>query len=223
MSYFYFLLPAMLLSAFAQFKVQSTYRRYAQVRAAGNLSAADVARRLLDANGLYDVQIRQIGGNLTDNYDPRNRVLSLSQSTFNSASVAAIGVAAHECGHALQHAEGYLPLRLRSVIAPVASFSSQAAWVLIFLGLVLSLPFLLDVGIIVFCAVVLFYLVTLPVEFNASHRALQALETGAYLQGEELKQSRKVLSAAALTYVAAALTAVLQLLRLLAISGRRRN
>lgn len=217
------LLPAIILTIFAQSRVSSTYHKYAKVRARSGYSAYDVARRMLDMNGLRDVQIEQVRGNLTDHYDPRGRVLRLSESTYHSASVAAIGVAAHECGHALQDAEAYMPLRLRGALVPVANFGSQASWILIILGLFLSSANLIAIGVVAFAVVVVFQMVTLPVEFNASTRALAALEGGGFLEQDEVAQTNKVLRAAALTYVAAALTAILQLLRLLLIFGRRND
>lgn len=223
MYYYYLLLPAVIISLYAQIKVQSTYSKYSKVQASANMTAAQMARRILDANGLRDVRIELVAGNLTDNYDPRSKVLHLSQSTYSSASVAAIGVAAHECGHAIQDAEDYGPLRLRAVLVPIASIGSRASWLLLILGLIIGLTPLVDVGIILFCAVVLFYLVTLPVEFNASSRALRVLDSDGYMQQDEVKQTAKVLRAAALTYVAAALTAVLELLRLLTIANRNRR
>ncbi len=217
------LLPALLLSLYAQAKVSSTYGKYGKVRAKSGIAACDMARRLLDYNGLSDVRIEQVAGNLTDHYDPRSQVLRLSQTTYHSCSVAALGVAAHEAGHAMQHAEGYMPLRIRGVLAPVAQFGSYASWILILIGVFMSAFNLITLGIIFFSAAVLFQLVTLPVEFNASSRALAALEGGGFLDQEETDQTAKVLKAAALTYVAAALTAMLQLLRLLLIFGNRRD
>ena len=172
-------------------------------------------------NGLREVRIEQVRGSLTDHYDPRSRVLRLSESTYHSNSVAAIGVAAHECGHALQDAEGYAPLKIRGALVPVANFGSSASWILILLGIFFSAANLISIGVLAFAAVVVFQLVTLPVEFNASNRALAALEGGGFLTRDEVAQTNKVLRAAALTYVAAALTAVLQLLRLLLLFGRR--
>lgn len=228
MPYFYFdwtyliLLPALILAGYAQAKVSSTYSKYAKVAARTGITASRMARQLLDMNGLQDVAIQPVRGNLTDNYDPRHKVLHLSETSFNSSSVAALGVAAHECGHALQDAEGYAPLRIRNTMAPVASFGSSAAWIIFIIGLFGSIPALLDIGILCFVAVVAFQLVTLPVEFNASNRALACLEGCGFLDGEELTMTGKVLRAAALTYVAAALMAILQLLRMLALSNRRR-
>ena len=215
------LLPALLLSVYAQAKVSSTYRKYAKVRAGSGYAACDVARQMLDMNGLREVRIEQVRGSLTDHYDPRSRVLRLSESTYHSNSVAAIGVAAHECGHALQDAEGYAPLKIRGALVPVANFGSSASWILILLGIFFSAANLISIGVLAFAAVVVFQLVTFPVEFNASNRALAALEGGGFLTRDEVAQTNKVLRAAALTYVAAALTAVLQLLRLLLLFGRR--
>ncbi len=217
------LLPALALSLYAQFKISSTYKKYAKVQAASGIAACDMARQLLDYNGLKHVRVEMVAGNLTDHYDPRRQVLRLSQTTYASRSVAALGVAAHEAGHALQHSEGYMPLKLRSLLVPVAQFGSYASWVLILIGILANALNLIGLGIIFFTAVVAFQLVTLPVEFNASSRALAALEGGGFLTREETDQTAKVLQAAALTYVAAALTAMLQLLRLILIFGGRRE
>ena len=212
------LLPALILAGYAQTKVTSTYSKYAKVMARSNVTAAQMARQLLDMNGLSSVPIEPVKGSLTDNYDPRNKVLHLSEATYNSCSVAALGVAAHECGHAFQDRDNYSPLRMRNNLAPIASIGSGAAWILFIIGLLMSMMGLVRLGILCFVAVVAFQLITLPVEFNASNRALAALEGGGFLDQTELGQAKNVLSAAALTYVAAALTAVLQLFRMLAIS-----
>ncbi|MBO7668602.1 MAG: zinc metallopeptidase [Firmicutes bacterium] len=215
---FILLIPAILLAGYAQTKVTSTYNKYSKVYARRNITAAQLARQLLDMNGLNAVPIQPIRGSLTDNYDPRNKVLHLSETTYSSTSVAALGVAAHECGHAIQDLEGYSPLRLRNNLAPIASIGSSAAWIIFIAGLLMSMMGLVRLGILCFVAVVAFQLVTLPVEMNASNRALAALEGGGFLYDDELGQAKQVLSAAALTYVAAALTAILQLFRMLAIS-----
>lgn len=215
------LLPAILISAIAQMRVSSTFHKYQKVRAQSGISAADAARDILNMNGLSHVRIELVRGHLSDHYDPRDQVLRLSESTYYSNSVAALGVAAHEAGHALQDAEVYAPLRVRNALVPVANFSSSASWILILLGIFLGLGTLVYIGIIVFTAVVVFQLVTLPVEFNASNRALAALEGGSFLSQPETAMAGKVLRAAALTYVAAALTAILQLLRLLLIARNR--
>jgi len=214
------LLPAILVSLIAQMRVNSTFHKYQAVAAQSRVTASQVARQMLDMNGLGNVRIERVHGHLSDHYDPRSKVLRLSESTYNSPSVAALGVAAHECGHAMQDAERYAPLRIRNSMVPVANFGSSASWILLLLGLFMGFPSLMYLGILVFTAVVAFQLVTLPVEFNASNRALAALEGGGFLTREEVGMSAKVLRAAALTYVAAALTAVLQLLRLLLIARR---
>lgn len=217
------LLPAILLSIYAQSKISSTYRRFSQVAARAGIPAWQVARRMLDQNGLQNIAIEQVAGSLTDHYDPSKKVLRLSQSIYNSSSVAALGVAAHECGHALQDAEAYAPLRIRGALVPVANIGSQASWFLILLGILFSFGKLITIGILLFSAVVIFQLVTLPVEFNASSRALATLEGSGYLSREETPMAKKVLSAAALTYVAAALTSILQLVRLVLLFGRRND
>ncbi len=210
----------------ASSRVNSVFRRYSAVRSRSGLTGREAAERILRANGIYDVTVRHIPGNLTDHYDPRNKTLGLSDSTYGSASVAAIGVAAHECGHAVQHATGYAPLKFRGALVPVANFGSTLAWPLILIGLLIgsrSASLFINMGILLFSAAVLFQLVTLPVEFNASNRAVKVLETTGMLYPEEIRQTRAVLGAAALTYVASAASAILQLLRLLLITGRRRN
>ena len=210
----------------ASSRVNSVFRRYSTVRSRSGLTGREAAERILRANGIYDVTVRHIPGNLTDHYDPRNRTLGLSDSTYGSASVAAIGVAAHECGHAAQHATGYAPLKFRGALVPAANFGSTLAWPLILIGLFLrsdTAVIFINMGILLFSAAVLFQLVTLPVEFNASSRAVKVLETTGMLYPEEIRQTKAVLGAAALTYVASAASAILQLLRLLLITGRRRN
>lgn len=188
------------------------------------MTGAQAAERILNSAGIYDVTVQHISGNLTDHYDPRNKVLSLSDSTYSSTSVAAVGVAAHECGHAIQHQTNYAPLNIRSAIVPVANFGSSIAWPLILIGLFFTSKtgtFLIDLGIICFSMAVLFQLVTLPVEFNASSRAVKILENTGILGHEELQGTKKVLGAAALTYVAGAASAILQLLRLIILFGGR--
>lgn len=210
----------------ASSRVNSVFRRYSTVRSRSGLTGREAAERILRANGIYDVTVRHIPGNLTDHYDPRNKTLGLSDSTYGSASVAAIGVAAHECGHAVQHATGYAPLKFRGALVPVANFGSTLAWPLILIGLFIgsnTAVLFINLGILLFSAAVLFQLVTLPVEFNASGRAVKVLETTGMLYPEEIRQTKAVLGAAALTYVASAASAILQLIRLLLITGRRRN
>lgn len=218
------LIPALILSMWAQFRVSSTFSRFSKVRASSGMTATQMAEQLLHAEGVYDVSVERTRGNLTDHYDPKNMVLRLSDSTANSTSVAALGVAAHEAGHVLQHRDGYAPLMLRTAAVPVVNIGSNLSWPLFLVGLIFSWEPLLYAGIALFALAVLFALITLPVEFNASKRALAALETNGYLQpGEEMRGAKKVLSAAAMTYVASAFMAIMQLLRLLAIAGARRD
>ncbi|MBC8547539.1 zinc metallopeptidase [Clostridiaceae bacterium NSJ-31] len=223
-SYYWILVvPAMLLAAFAQMKVSSTFNRYSQVRSRSGYTGAQAARDILDRNGLQGVRIERVRGNLTDHYDPRSNVVRLSDSVYDSPSVAAIGVAAHECGHAVQHAVGYFPIKLRSAIIPVTNIGSKLSIPLLLIGLVVQVEPLINLGILLFSTMALFQLVTLPVEYNASNRALATLDSTGMLSGDELQGSKKVLSAAALTYVAALLVAVMQLLRLLLLFGGRRR
>ena len=218
------LIPALILSMWAQFRVSSTFSRFSKVRASSGMTATQMAEQLLHAEGVYDVSVERTRGNLTDHYDPKNMVLRLSDSTANSTSVAALGVAAHEAGHVLQHRDGYAPLMLRTAAVPVVNIGSNLSWPLFLVGLIFSWEPLLYAGIALFALAVLFAIITLPVEFNASKRALAALEANGYLQpGEEMRGARKVLSAAAMTYVASAFMAIMQLLRLLAIAGSRRD
>ncbi|MDZ4991508.1 peptidase [Clostridium perfringens] len=217
------IIPAILISAWAQFKVSSTFNKYSTVRSRNGYTGAQVARILLNNAGLQDVEIQQVPGRLSDHYDPRAKVLRLSSDVYGSTSVASIGVAAHEVGHAIQDKESYAALVFRNAIVPVVNFSSSLSWILFFIGILFSYKSLVAIGIILFSAVVLFQLVTLPVEFNASSRALKLLEGQGILYDNEVKEARQVLSAAALTYVAATLMAVLQLVRLIAISNRNSN
>lgn len=209
-----------LISLFAQFLVNSRFSKYSRVRSRSGMTGAQAAERILQSQGIYDVAIQRVSGKLTDHYDPRNKTLNLSDAVYASTSVAAVGVAAHECGHAIQHARGYAPLSFRSALVPVANIGSQLSWLFIILGIFFGGSHtLIMIGILMFSAAVLFQLVTLPVEFNASGRALKLLSETGILQKDEVSDIRKVLSAAALTYVAAAATAVLQLLRLLRLFG----
>lgn len=217
------LIPAILISAWAQFKVSSTFNKYSTVRSINGYTGAQVARILLNDAGLQEVEIQQVPGRLSDHYDPRAKVLRLSSDVYGSTSVASIGVAAHEVGHAIQDKESYSALVFRNAIVPVVNFSSSLSWILFFIGILLSYSTLVTIGIILFSVVVLFQLVTLPVEFNASSRALKLLEARGILYDKEVDGARNVLSAAALTYVAATLMAVLQLVRLIAISNRNSN
>lgn len=220
---FIILLPALIIAAWAQYKVSSTYEKYREVRSINGYTGAQTARMLLDSNGLFDVPIEIIGGRLTDHYDPSKRVMRLSEDIFYGTSVASIGIAAHETGHAVQHSERYSPLIMRNSIAPVVNFSSNASWIIIMLGFFLRMSGLIQIGILLFTAVVIFQLITLPVEFNASSRALKMLSSRGILYDEEVKGAKNVLSAAAMTYVAAALTAIAQLVRLILISDRNRD
>ena len=216
------LIPGLLLALYAQFKVTSTFNRFKQVPSRTGLTGAQVARMILDGNGCRDVRIEHVRGSLTDHYDPRDNVLRLSDEVYASRSIAALGVAAHEAGHAIQDAKDYVPMRIRANLVPLANIGSQAATPLFMLGLLFSWEPLLKVGILCFAFAVLFYLVTLPVEFNASGRAVAVLSQS-YLPADEVKGVKAVLSAAALTYVASALQAVLQLLRLVLLANRRRD
>ena len=219
-------LAGVAVSMIASAKMRSTFNRYSTVRSRPGMTGRDTAERLLHSQGIYDVRVEHVSGSLTDHYDPRNKVLRLSDVTYNSASVAAIGVAAHECGHAVQHAKGYAPLSIRSALVPVVNFGSAVSWPLILAGLLInsrSAVMLLNLGILAFSLSVLFQIVTLPVEFNASNRALRILGDTGMLYPDEVRDTRKVLTAAALTYVAGAAAAILQLLRLLLISNSRRR
>jgi len=217
------LLPGIIITAIAQSRINSTYHKYSKVPSSQGKQAWQVAREMLDSHGLQHVAVERVRGSLTDHYDPTRKVLRLSDSIYGSTSVAALGVAAHECGHALQDAEGYAPLKFRGALVPVANIGSKGSWILILLGIFLGMTNLVGIGILLFSAVVLFQLVTLPVEFNASNRALAVLGGVGYLSANEVPMAKKVLKAAALTYVAAALTSILQLLRLLLIFGNRRD
>lgn len=234
MGYYYYWDPTYILviigaiiCMIASARVKSTFAKYSQYRSMSGMNGAQVAQRVLQAAGIYDVSVRHVSGNLTDHYDPRTKTVNLSDPVYNSTSVAALGVAAHECGHAIQHAKNYAPLSIRSALVPVANFGSMLAWPLILIGLFInsrSSVLIIDIGILLFSAAVLFQLVTLPVEFDASRRALVMLRTQRILGDEELKDTRKVLKSAALTYVASAAAAILQLLRIILLTnGRRRD
>lgn len=222
--YYYLVLvvPTLLLSLYAQFKVKSAFSKYSQVQTIRKISGKEAAALLLRSNSISDVSIQRIGGSLSDHYDPSRKVLRLSEPVYDKTSIAAVGVAAHETGHAIQDKEKYAPLVLRSTLVPVANIGSAAGPYLALAGIIFRMNLLLNIGIILFACAVLFYLVTLPVEIDASRRALKVLEHNAVLSQEELKGAKKVLSAAALTYVASALTAMANLLRLILISRDRR-
>lgn len=231
--YFYFdptyslVLIGAVICMIASANVKSTYKRYAQMRSMTGMTGAQVAERLLRNAGIHDVSVGRVSGELSDHYNPSTKVVNLSDSVYGSSSVAAIGVAAHECGHAIQHFNGYVPLNLRSKFVPIANFGSKLAWPLILIGLFInseSSQFIINAGIFLFSFAVIFQLITLPVEFNASSRALALLEEQGILSEQELPYTKKVLSAAALTYVASAASAILQLLRIIMLfGGRRRN
>lgn len=211
----------------ASARVKGTFNKYSQLRSMSGMNGAQVAQRVLQAAGIYDVQVRHVSGSLTDHYDPRTKTVNLSDPVYNATSVAALGVAAHECGHAIQHAKSYAPLSIRSALVPIANFGSMLAWPVILIGLLFntrSSGLIIDIGILLFSAAVLFQLVTLPVEFDASRRALVMLRTQGILADDELRYTRRVLRSAALTYVASAAAAILQLLRIILITnGRRRD
>ena len=213
----------MLLSLAASAKLKSTFAVYRGRRSASGLTGAEAARRILNAAGITDVQVVPIRGSLTDHYDPRSKTVRLSEDIYGQTSLAAVGVAAHECGHAIQHHINYAPLSIRSALVPVANFGSTLSWPLFFAGLIFSIQPLLTLGIVLFSFAVLFQLVTLPVEFNASSRALHMLESTGILSRDENSGARKVLRAAALTYVAALASSILQLLRLIILAGGRRS
>nr|WP_273701832.1 zinc metallopeptidase [Tepidanaerobacter acetatoxydans] len=217
------LLPAMILAIYAQAKVTSTFERYLRVPAKSGMTGADVAREILKQSGIYDVSVQIQGGRLSDYYDPRRKVLKLSRDVYNGSSLAALGVAAHECGHAIQHDVGYAPLSIRNTIVPAAGIGSQMAFPLFFLGLLFRADSLMLVGILLFSLAVIFQIITLPVEYNASNRAVAILENGGFIDRSEVGPVKAVLGAAALTYVAATLTAVMQLLRLLVLAGAGRD
>jgi len=221
--YIILVVPTIILSIWAQFKVKSTFAKYSQIRNSRGINGAQAAELLLQANSISNVSIESVAGSLTDHYDPRSHVLRLSQPVYGESSLAAVGVAAHETGHAIQHARGYGPLGLRSTLVPVANIGSTLGPWIAMIGLVMSFGPLINIGIILFGGAVAFYLITLPVEFNASSRALAILSQNNVLSPEELKGARKVLSAAAMTYVASALTALMSLVRLILLSQRRRR
>ena len=222
---FMLVIPVLLLAMWAQSQVRGNYERFRRVASSTGMSGAQTARRILDRHGLTDVTVRAVPGVLSDHYDPRNKTVNLSQDVYNGRSVSSVSIAAHECGHALQHAAGYFPLQVRASILPVANLGSTMAFPLFFIGLLFGhsqLAFLMDVGIVLFAGALLFHLVTLPVELNASHRALQEVRENFVASDEEIAGTRKVLGAAALTYIAATLMALVQLLRMFLLRGSRR-
>lgn len=214
------LIPAMIISFWAQAKVNSTYNKYSQVRTIKGYTGQQVARMMLDDAGLSDVRIEVVNSKLGDHYDPSSRILRLSPDVYAGGTISSAGIAAHEVGHALQHKERYKPLTIRNSIVPIVNISSSASWILFFIGLLMGIKGLTTLGIVLFSAVIVFQLITLPVEFDASTRALNILKSRGILYGDETKNAQKVLDAAAMTYVAATLMAVSQLIRLIALSNR---
>lgn len=224
-TYIIFIIPALLFGFWAQFRVKSTYLRYSKVGTMRGYTGAETARYILEQNGIYDVTIRHITGNLTDNYNPKNKTLNLSDGVYGSSSVAAVGIAAHETGHAIQHAIGYFPIKLREAVIPVTQIGSWLYMPLLLVGMLFSSQSLIDIGILMFSMIAVFQFLTLPVEFNASNRAIQTIREGNILYGDEVSGARSVLKAAALTYVAALVSSLAQILRLLVLFGgsRRRD
>ena len=223
-TYIVFILPCIIITLICQVNVKSTFSKYSNIRNSRNMTGVQAAEYVLRQNGVTGVRIEHVAGNLSDHFDPRTNVIRLSDSVYNSTSVAAVGVAAHEAGHAVQHAQNYLPNKIRTAILPVARLGSQLSWLLIFLGLLFTAKVgfvLLYIGIILFSASVLFTIATLPVEFNASKRALECIKNSDLLYGDEYTGAKRTLQAAAMTYVASALTAIMQLLRLILIARRR--
>ncbi len=222
--YFILIIPALLFGLWAQSQVNSSFNKYSKIGTMRGMTGAQAAEYILNQNGIYDVEVRHISGNLTDNFNPKNKTINLSDSVYNSTSIAAVGVAAHEAGHAVQHAVNYKPIRIREIIIPVTQIGSWLYFPIILLGIFLSSMNLVNFGILLFSTMAIFQLVTLPVEFNASDRAIKTLESSGILYGEEITGAKKVLKAAALTYVAALVSSLAQLLRLILIfGGRRRN
>ena len=224
-TYIVFVLPCLIIALIASANVKSTFNKYSRIGNSRRMTGAQAAHALLSANGVTGVTITRVSGSLTDHFDPRTNTIRLSESVYDSTSVAAVGVACHEAGHACQHAEGYFPNKVRSAILPAANIGSRFSWILIIIGMILPVQFnfVITLGIVLFSASVLFTLVTLPVEFNASARALRTIQGTNMLMPEEYKGAKKVLTAAAMTYVASAATAVAQLLRLLILFNRRNN
>lgn len=224
-TYIIFMIPCLIISLICSAKVNANFSKYSNIANSRRMTGADAARAVLSAHGVTGVTIEHVSGNLTDHFDPRSNTIRLSDAVFSSTSVAAVGVACHEAGHAVQHAEGYFPNKLRSAILPVANIGSKVSWVLILIGMILPVQFnfVITIGIVFFSASVLFTVVTLPVEFNASSRALKTIKDTRMLSDSEYPGAKKVLQAAAMTYVASAVTAIMQLLRLLLIANNRRR
>ncbi len=221
--YIILILPALLFGLWAQSQVSANFNKYSKIRNMRGMTGAEAAEYILNQNGIYDVEVRHIKGNLTDNFNPKNKTINLSDSVYNSTSIAAVGVAAHEAGHAVQHAVNYKPIRIREMIIPVTQIGSWLYLPIILVGFIFSSQYLVNLGILLFSTLAIFQLVTLPVEFNASSRAIDTLEGSGILYGEEITGAKKVLRAAALTYVAALVSSLAQLLRLVLIFGGRRR
>lgn len=221
--YFILIIPALLFGLWAQSQVNANFAKYSKIGTMRGMTGAEAAEFILNQNGIYDVEVRHISGNLTDNFNPRNKTINLSDSVYGSTSIAALGVAAHEAGHAVQHAVNYKPIRIREMIIPVTQIGSWLYLPIIMIGFVLSSQYLVDLGIVLFSTLAIFQLVTLPVEFNASDRAIKTLEGSGILYGDEITGAKRVLKAAALTYVAALVSSLAQLLRLILIFGGRRR
>ena len=223
-TYFLFMVPCLILSIICNAKVKSNFKKYSQVANSRRMTGAQAAQQVLTANGVTGVRIEPVSGNLTDHFDPRTNVIRLSESVYSAQTVSAVGVACHEAGHACQHAEGYVPNKIRSAIVPVANFGSKLSWLFMIVGLILPVQynFVVYIGIALYSLSVIFTLITLPVEFNASNRALNTIQNTNMLNPDEYDGAKKVLSAAAMTYVAAAATSLMNLFRLLLIAGRRR-
>ena len=219
--YIYLVVPAIIIMLWSQIRVKTVFSKYSTQHSP--LTGADAARRVLETNGVYNVKIERVSGNLTDHYDPRTNVIRLSDSVYGANNLSAVGVAAHEAGHAVQYAKGYVPIKVRSIILPVCNLGSQLSMPLLIIGLIFNFYFLVKLGVIFFCVALLFQLLTLPIEFNASHRALVTLDNSGLIREDEKKAVRRVLSAAAITYVAALLVSLAQLIRLLAITKRNRR
>ncbi len=224
-TYFLFMIPALIVSLYAQIKVDSTFKKYSNIKNTRGLTGAEAAKKVLIQNEITDVKIEYIPGNLNDHFDPRTNIIRLSGPVYDSTSVAAVGVAAHEAGHAVQYANGYTPMKIRKFLVPITNIGSTLSIPLIFIGLILPVQydFIVNIGIALFSLAVLFQLVTLPVEFDASKRAIETLEQTNTLYGEELEGAKKVLKAAAMTYLAATFTAIMSLMRLILITGNRRG
>ncbi|MDF1495069.1 zinc metallopeptidase [Caproiciproducens sp. CPB-2] len=224
-TYFVYIVPALIVTMIAQFRVKSTFEKYSRISTARNMTGAQAASSVAQFGGASGVQVQRISGSLTDHFDPRDNTISLSDQVYASTSIAALGVAAHEAGHAIQHAQGYLPNKIRTVLVPITNFGSRLAVPLIIVGLVLPVQydFVVNLGIALYSFAVLFQLATLPVEFNASFRAIRALDEAGILYPDELEGAKKVLRAAAMTYLAASFTAIMSLLRLLVLAGNRRG